>query len=125
MNGAHEAGAPREKPSGLYHTPTRSCNLPQVTDFKQFPLVPRLTLSKTGSYTSMMASQRVSLAVLTAAATAAAWTAHPAAQPIQRSLYVSVVNDAGAPVPNLGPADFIVREDNVTREVLKVAPADE
>jgi von Willebrand factor type A domain len=125
MNGAHEAGAPREKPSGLYHTPTRSCNLPQVADFKQFPLVPRLTLSKTGSYTSVMTPQRVSLAVLTAAAIAAAWTPRAAAQPIQRSLYVSVVNDAGAPVPNLGPRDFIVREDNATREVLSVAPADE
>ena len=38
-------------------------------------------------------------------------------------MYVSVVNDAGAPVTDLGPADFIVREDNVAREVLHVAPA--
>ena len=30
---------------------------------------------------------------------------------------------SGAPVPNLGPTDFIVREDNVAREVLRVAPA--
>jgi hypothetical protein len=43
----------------------------------------------------------------------------------QRSMYVSVVDESGAPVPNLGPSDFIVREDNVTREVLKVAPATE
>jgi len=71
-----------------------------------------------------MTPQRVSLAVVTAAAIAA-WTPRAAAQPIQRSLYVSVVNDAGAPVPNLGPSDFIVREDNATREVLSVAPADE
>jgi hypothetical protein len=28
-------------------------------------------------------------------------------------------------VPNLGPADFVVREDNVSREVLKVEPASE
>lgn len=48
-----------------------------------------------------------------------------AAQAVQRALFVSVVNDAGAPVPDLGPADFIVREDNVAREVLRVAPADE
>jgi len=47
------------------------------------------------------------------------------AQAIQRSMYVSVVNEAGAPVPDLGPSDFIVREDNVAREVLRVAPADE
>ena len=31
----------------------------------------------------------------------------------------------GAPVADLGPADFIVREDNVAREVLRVAPASE
>lgn len=40
-------------------------------------------------------------------------------------MYVSVVNDTGAPVPDLGPADFIVREDNAAREVLRVAPADD
>ena len=45
------------------------------------------------------------------------------AQTIQRALYVSVLNEAGAPVMDLGPSDFIVREDNVAREVLKVAPA--
>ena len=38
-------------------------------------------------------------------------------------MYVSVLDKAGAPVPDLGPADFIVREDNVAREVLRVAPA--
>ena len=47
------------------------------------------------------------------------------AQPRERSLYVSVVNEAGAPVENLGPSDFVVREDNVAREVLRVAPADD
>jgi hypothetical protein len=47
------------------------------------------------------------------------------AQPRERSMYVSVVNDAGAPVENLGPSDFVVREDNVAREVLRVAPADD
>ncbi len=40
-------------------------------------------------------------------------------------MYVSVLNEAGAPVPDLGPSDFIIREDNATREVLRVAPADE
>ena len=48
-----------------------------------------------------------------------------AAQAIQKSMFVSVVDDAGAPILNLGPSDFIVREDNVAREVLNVAPADE
>jgi hypothetical protein len=48
-----------------------------------------------------------------------------AAQAIQKSLYVSVVNDAGQPVPDLGPTDFIVKEDNAAREVLDVREADE
>jgi len=54
-----------------------------------------------------------------------AWPGRLAAQTIPRALYVSVLNEAGAPVPDLGPADFIVREDNMAREVLKVAPATE
>lgn len=51
---------------------------------------------------------------------------HPAtllSQAIERSMFVSVVDQAGAPVPNLGPADFVVREDNLSREVLRVVPA--
>ena len=51
---------------------------------------------------------------------------HPAtllSQAIERSMYVSVVDQTGAPVLNLGPADFIVREDNLSREVLRVVPA--
>jgi hypothetical protein len=45
------------------------------------------------------------------------------AQAIERSMYVSVVDEKGAPVQGLGPADFIVREDNASREVLRVVPA--
>jgi hypothetical protein len=44
-------------------------------------------------------------------------------QALERSLYVSMLDKAGMPVPNLGPADFVVREDNVSREVLRVVPA--
>ena len=40
-------------------------------------------------------------------------------------MYVSVVDQSGMPVPDLGLADFIVREDNLSREVLRVAPADD
>jgi von Willebrand factor type A domain-containing protein len=47
------------------------------------------------------------------------------AQGVQKAMYVSVVDQAGAPVPRLGPADFIVREDDIAREVLTVVPADE
>jgi VWFA-related protein len=62
--------------------------------------------------------------VLIAAASAVA-AVQLSAQAIQRSMYVSVVDDAGVPVPDLGPSDIIVREDNVAREVLRVVPADE
>jgi VWFA-related protein len=47
----------------------------------------------------------------------------PAAR--ERSLYVSVVDQNGAPVAGLGPSDVIVKEDNVTREVLRVVPAED
>lgn len=47
------------------------------------------------------------------------------AQAIQRSMIVSALDEAGAPVRDLGAEDFIVREDNVSREILKVGPAAE
>src|SRR5437773_7723652 len=40
-----------EKPSGLYHTRTRSRNFPQLTEIKQVCAVLSLTLPKTGTYT--------------------------------------------------------------------------
>jgi hypothetical protein len=56
------------------------------------------------------------LAVTTAVATLDA-------QARQRKLYVSVVDKKGAPVTTVAPADVVVREDGVAREVLKVEPA--
>jgi hypothetical protein len=38
-------------------------------------------------------------------------------------MYVSAVNREGEPVTGLGPEDFIIREDGVTREVLRVSRA--
>ncbi|HKB09371.1 MAG TPA: VWA domain-containing protein [Vicinamibacterales bacterium] len=72
-----------------------------------------------------MMSLRLSVAVFLAAALAASLPPAVRAQATQRSMYVSVVNDDGAPVPDLGPSDFVVREDNAAREVLSVRPADE
>lgn len=40
-------------------------------------------------------------------------------------MYVSMLDRTGAPVSNMAPSDFIVREDNVAREVLRVVPAAE
>jgi hypothetical protein len=45
------------------------------------------------------------------------------AQAIQRSIYASALDQSGAPVPNLGVSDFVVREDKVAREILSVGPA--
>jgi len=87
-----------------------------------------LTLPKTETYTQIMLDRRLRTAVTTVAALAVLTLSPLGAQPSQpnqRSMYVSVLNDAGAPVPNLGPSDFMVREDNVAREVLHVGPATE
>jgi len=72
-----------------------------------------------------MTRRRVAgLVVLVAAVWSSAYSiAAQRANSRERSLYVSVVDQNGAPVPNLGPTDFIVKEDNLTREVLRVQPA--
>jgi hypothetical protein len=67
------------------------------------------------------ATRRLAAALI--AAVTPGLTVSLSSQAVERSLYVSVVNEAGAPIPDLGPADFVVREDNVAREVLRVAPA--
>jgi hypothetical protein len=43
----------------------------------------------------------------------------------ERTLYVSALDDKGEPAEGLGPAAFIVREDGVRREVLRVSRATE
>jgi len=65
------------------------------------------------------------LAALSLAAFALAWPATIIGQARQRAMYVSVLDDSGAPVPDLGPSDFVIREDNIAREVLTVVPAEE
>ncbi|HXH26157.1 MAG TPA: VWA domain-containing protein [Vicinamibacterales bacterium] len=43
----------------------------------------------------------------------------------ERTLFVSAVDDAGEPVAGLGPEAFIVREDGIRREILRVSRATE
>ena len=45
------------------------------------------------------------------------------AQTEKRLIHASVIDKAGAPVTALTESDFIVREDGVQREILRVAPA--
>ena len=44
---------------------------------------------------------------------------------VQKTALVTVVAEAHGPVANLGPRDFVVREDRATRAVLDVRPATE
>jgi hypothetical protein len=87
---------------------------------RRFPL----TLPKSGTYTDSVKSRHTLALLLVGAAIVLHPQALPA-QAIQRSIYVSVVDETGAPVPDLAPSDVIVREDNVAREVLRIAPADQ
>ena len=47
------------------------------------------------------------------------------AQATERTVYASVVDKNDAPVTGLSPSEFIVREDDTAREVLRVTPATE
>lgn len=47
------------------------------------------------------------------------------AQAIERTVYASVVDRNDAPVPGLGPGEFVVREDDAAREVLRASTATE
>jgi hypothetical protein len=52
--------------------------------------------------------------------------AAPARQDVvQKTALVTVVADARGPAANLGPRDFVVREDRATRDVLEARPATE
>lgn len=71
-----------------------------------------------------MMSRRLATAVLLAGlAGSASVLLHAQAQ--QRVVYASALGVKGAVVSGLGPSDFVVREDKVTREVLNVTSASE
>jgi Ca-activated chloride channel homolog len=67
------------------------------------------------------------MSTLTRVSLALAFTAlHPGlvlAQAQERAIYASVTHEAGAPVTALAATDFVVREDGVQREILRVSPA--
>lgn len=72
-------------------------------------------------------SARVFVLALTAVAVflvgASTSTSSLSAQALQRELYVSVLTPAGTPATDLTASEFLVREDGISREVLRAVPA--
>jgi hypothetical protein len=69
---------------------------------------------------------RTSFVLLAGLSILAGVQAPAAAQPRERELYVSILDkDKHAVTTTPQPQDLIVREDNVTREVLRIVPASE
>jgi VWFA-related protein len=79
---------------------------------------------KTETYTHLMTGTRIGFAVVVLLTVVLLRMPAPVAQAVQRSMYVSALNAQGAPVPDLGPSDFIVREESLAREILKVGPVE-
>ena len=101
----------------VYITRSRAqaiCRKSQIS--KRFPVL---------IYTGPVRLRQISYLGIGFLALAVAGVSTATAQPIERSLWVSVVDQSGAPVSGLGPGDFVVREDNATREILRVVPAEE
>jgi len=65
----------------------------------------------------------VALLLVCSAAASPAAVSDASAQALERSLIVSALDAKGQPVGRLDPADVIVREDGVRREVLRIVPA--
>jgi hypothetical protein len=71
----------------------------------------------------MRISLSISAVVLAATCVIARPEAILAQGSVQQVAYVSVLDSKAAPVAGLGPSDFVIREDGVAREVLRVEPA--
>ena len=65
----------------------------------------------------------VRLAVVCAVAGCAGQAFAVAREALIRTIYVSITDDKGAPVTDLAPANFKVKEGGKDREIVKAAPA--
>jgi VWFA-related protein len=72
----------------------------------------------------MSSPGRTFAAALIVMGTLSAWTARPSAfDPTTRTVYVTVTDSKGAPVPDLTAANFKVKEGGKDREIVKAEPA--
>ncbi len=91
-----------------------------------------MTLAKTETYTEPietytepMKKRRLAQTVALLLLVTASGFTGVTAQALQRAVWVTVLDKSGAPVSDLAPTDIIIREDNVTREILRIARATE
>ena len=68
---------------------------------------------------------RLTCTTLAAVPVIAGLAAPAGQQVVQKTALVTVVAEARGPVVNLGPRDFVVREDRASRDVIDVRPATE
>lgn len=72
-----------------------------------------------------MKNRRLTASIVLLGVAAFGGTSRLGAQAKQRAVYVTVLDNDGAPVSDLAPSDIVIREDNVAREILRIAPATE
>ncbi len=83
-----------------------------------------MTLLGSETYTGRMGNRFLAAVMCSLLGIAALGSIALQAQARERAMYVSVLDQSGAPVPDVSPSDLTIREDGVQREILRVVPAD-